>query len=453
MGALLTVSVLLFCATFSWTGAYDSIDPNGDITITWDILAWTGDGYTAYVTITNFQKFRHVEAPGWTLGWTWAKKEVIWTMTRGETIEQGDCSSFIGSNIPHCCKKDPAVVDLLPGTPYNQQTANCCTGGIIGAFVQDPAHSATIFQLSVGNSGNSNTTVKPPKNFTLTAPGPGYTCGPAEVASPTRFITQDGRRATQAMMTWKIMCTYSQFVARKTPSCCVSLSAFYSPEIVPCPTCSCGCMNITQPGSCVDPSSPNAESIVSGRQKSNNSTPLVQCTSFMCPIRVHWHVKQSYKGFWRVKVTISNFNYVRNYTDWNLFVQHPNFDNITEVFSFNYKLMNYVDINDSAIFWGVKSFNDFLNQAGPLGNLQSEILLRKGPTFSFEDGWAFPRVISFNGDSCVMPPPDSYPKLPKGSSSSGEIIFIIILVMLPLLAVGLFQLVVFILRKYKKMKQ
>ncbi|MFW8292605.1 hypothetical protein ACOIC7_28970, partial [Klebsiella pneumoniae] len=27
--------------------------------------------------------------------------------------------------IMFCCKKDPTVVDLLPGTPYNMQIANC----------------------------------------------------------------------------------------------------------------------------------------------------------------------------------------------------------------------------------------------------------------------------------------------------------------------------------------
>lgn len=57
----------------------------------------------------------------------------------------------------------------------------------------------------------------------------------------------------------------------------------------------------------------------------------------MCPIRIHWHVKTSYKDYWRVKVTITNFNYRMNYSGWNLVVQHPNFDNLTELFSFNYE--------------------------------------------------------------------------------------------------------------------
>ncbi|KAK1557459.1 hypothetical protein Q3G72_024999 [Acer saccharum] len=33
--------------------------------------------------------------------------------------------------LPHCCEKRPVIVDLLPGAPYNQQTKNCCKGGVL----------------------------------------------------------------------------------------------------------------------------------------------------------------------------------------------------------------------------------------------------------------------------------------------------------------------------------
>ncbi|KAH6774612.1 COBRA-like extracellular glycosyl-phosphatidyl inositol-anchored protein family [Perilla frutescens var. hirtella] len=416
-----TPTVLLFflvsCFSFTSTEAYDALDPNGNITIKWDVITWTPDGYVATVTMFNFQQYRHIQAPGWTLGWTWAKKEVIWSMMGGQTTEQGDCSRYKG-NIPHCCKKDPTVVDLLPGTPYNQQIANCCKGGVINSWGQDPANAASAFQVSVGAAGTTNKTVRLPKNFTLKAPGPGYTCGPAKIVKPTKFVTPDGRRVTQAMMTWNVTCTYSQFLAQKTPTCCVSLSSFYNDTIVPCPTCTCGCQNnLTQPGSCVDPDSPYIASVVSAKQKSNSLAPLVQCTSHMCPIRVHWHVKLNYKDYWRVKVTITNFNYRMNYSLWNLVVQHPNFDNLTQIFSFNYKPINpYQNINDTAMLYGVKFYNDFLEQAGSNGNVQSELLFRKDKsTFTFEKGWGFPRRIYFNGDNCVMPPPDAYPYLPNAS--------------------------------------
>lgn len=146
----------------------------------------------------NFQQYRHIQAPGWKLGWTWAKKEVIWSMVGAQTTEQGDCSRYKG-NIPHCCKKDPTVVDLLPGTPYNMQIANCCKGGVISSWVQDPPNALSSFQVSVGAAGTSNKTVKVPKNFTLRAPGPGYTCGIAKVVKSSQFLSSDGRRVTQAL--------------------------------------------------------------------------------------------------------------------------------------------------------------------------------------------------------------------------------------------------------------
>lgn len=77
----------------------------------------------------------------------------------------------------------------------------------------------------------------------------------------------------------------------------------------------------------------------------------------------------------------------------------------------------YVSTDDTAMLWGVKFYNDFLMQAGPLGNAQSELLFQKDKsTFTFEKGWAFPRRIYFNGDNCVMPPPEAYPYLPNGST-------------------------------------
>lgn len=85
--------------------------------------------------------------------------------------------------------------------------------------------------------------------------------------------------------------------------------------------------------------SPYLASVVNDPSK-NSLAPLVQCTSHMCPVRVHWHVKVSYKEYWRVKITVTNFNYRMNYSQWNLVAQHPNFDNLTTIFSFNYRPLN-----------------------------------------------------------------------------------------------------------------
>lgn len=69
-------------------------------------------------------------------------------------------------------------------------------------------------------------------------------------------------------------------------------------------------------------------------------SPLVTCSRHMCPISVHWHVKQSYKEYWRVKITITNYNCVKNYSYWTLVVQHPNLQSLTQLFSFNYHPLN-----------------------------------------------------------------------------------------------------------------
>ncbi|CAA0815314.1 COBRA-like protein 4 [Striga hermonthica] len=332
-------------------------------------------------------------SPGWSLSWGWAKKEVIWSMVGAQTTEQGDCSKFKG-NVPHCCKRNPNVVDLLPGVPYNQQIANCCKGGVVSSWGQDPSSAVSSFQVSVGLAGTSNKTVKLPTNFTLLAPGPGYTCGPANIVPSTVFLTPDKRRKTQAL-------SY----------CCVSFSSFYNNTITPCPTCSCGCHNKKD---CIRSDSEKLKKTGINTPRKDN-VPLLQCTHHMCPIRVHWHVKINYREYWRVKIAVTNFNYRLNYTQWTLVAQHPNLNNVTQVFSFDYKpLIPYQSINDTAMFYGMKFYNDLLMEAGPSGNVQTEILLRKDKDkFTLRHGWAFPRKIYFNGDECRLPPPDAYPTLPN----------------------------------------
>ncbi|XP_016488242.1 COBRA-like protein 4 [Nicotiana tabacum] len=385
----------------SGAAAFDALDPNGNITIKWDVLSWTPDGYVAVVTMNNYQMYRPIMSPGWTLGWTWAKNEVIWSMLGAQATDQGDCSKF-RTNIPHSCDKNPSIVDLLPNTPFNQQIANCCKGGVLDSWGKDPSAAVSAFQISVGSAGTTNRTVKLPKNFTLRAPGPGYTCGPAKIIAPTIFIMPNGRRMTKAMMTWRVICTYSQFLASPRPTCCVSLSSFPNRSITPCPSCSCGCQNSSN---CVM-KTPSGEG-VNAPKKVNK--PVLQCTKHMCPIKVHWHVKSNHKKYYRVKITITNFNYQFNYTQWTLVVQHPNFNNATKVSRFAYKrLMPYQSINDTAMFYGRKSFNDVLMQAGPKGNVQSDLTLEKdGNKLTLRKGWAFPRRVYFNGNNCVMPSPES----------------------------------------------
>ncbi|XP_057791832.1 COBRA-like protein 4 [Salvia miltiorrhiza] len=407
-----TLWAILLSMIFSHAASYDPLDPFGNVTIKWDVISWTADGYVALVTMFNFQMYRHMMSPGWTLTWGWAKKEVIWSMVGAQTTEQGDCSKFKG-NVPHCCKRNPTVVDLLPGVPYNQQIANCCKGGVVASWGQDPASAVSAFQVSVGLSGTTNKTVKLPTNFTLLGPGPGYTCGPAKIVPSTVYLTPDRRRKTQALMTWNVTCTYSQLLVSRHPSCCVSLSSFYNETITPCSKCACGCHNKKE---CIKPDSNKLKMVGINTPKKDNS-PLLQCTQHMCPIRVHWHVKVNYRDYWRVKIAITNFNYRMNFTQWTLVAQHPNLNNVTQVFSFDYKsLVPYQSINDTAMFYGMKFYNDLLMEAGEFGNVQTEILLKKDKdTFTLKQGWAFPRKIYFNGDECQLPPPHAYPFLPNSA--------------------------------------
>lgn len=173
-------------------------------------------------------------------------------------------------------------------------------------------------------------------------------------------------------MTWNVTCTYSEFRALKFPTCCVSLSAFYSNKLVNCPACTCGCHN----NSCVEWVfsfklnvlyisyfttwfSTNFEfffyhysqSIVSGREKTNISlAPLFQCSEHMCLTRVHWHVMANYKQYWRVKLTITNFKYM-NFSHWNILIQHPAVENLARVFNFNYTTLSRYGKISKLQFW------------------------------------------------------------------------------------------------------
>ncbi|KAK3028238.1 hypothetical protein RJ639_037572, partial [Escallonia herrerae] len=360
--------------------------------------------------VFNYQLYRHVDYPGWKLSWTWPGDEVIWNMWGAEAVEQGNCSAIKGQQLPHCCEKEPVIIDLLPGAPYNKQVANCCKGGVLSSLTQDPDNSVAAFQMNVGvSSSNGSMAAGIPANFTLGLPG--YTCGqPVEVA-PSKFIEDHGRRRTQALATWNVSCSYSQFIGSPAPMCCVSLSAFYNDTIVRCPTCSCGCEGAVGQ-TCVKPGE-----LPPVLQLLHNEAPqpAVKCTRHMCPIKVHWHVKTSYKEYWRVKITITNLNLAQNYSQWNLVVSHPNLKSVTQVFSFNYKPLDvHGSFNDTGVFYGLQHYNEMLLQSGINGSVQSELLLHKDPQlFTFREGWAFPRRISFNGDECVMAPPDEYPRLPN----------------------------------------
>lgn len=170
--------------------------------------------------------------------------------------------------------------------------------------------------------------------------------------------------------TWKSTCTYSTFLANNLPTCCVSLSTFYNPEVTPCNLCSCGCkLADNEAKSCIGlvtkqnsffyrmkyfnfaHFAKSADFVVVyiyvwNRQRSSGPyvRELIQCTDHMCPLRVHWHIKKNYMNYWRVKLTVSNYNLGKNYSNWNLVVQHPGFSQQTTVFSFNSTMLSTVGV-------------------------------------------------------------------------------------------------------------
>lgn len=88
-----------------------------------------------------------------------------------------------------------------------------------------------------------------------------------------------------------------------------------------------------------------------------------------------------------------------------------------------------ITADDSAMFWGVTYFNDMLMEAGPNGNVQSDLLFRKGEDFTLRNGWTFPDRVYFNGDQCVLPLPQDFPTLPNGSPSlSARLSLLLVLV-------------------------
>lgn len=133
---------------------------------------------------------------------------------------------------------------------------------------------------------------------------------------------------------------------------------------------------------------------------------------YFCGYR-DWEVKTGISSLWMTKCACFPFWFM---TYWKLNM------GITS---------SFFPTDDTAMLWGVKFYNDLLMQAGPLGNVQSELLFRKDKsTFTFEKGWAFPRRIYFNGDNCVMPPPDSYPWLPNATSRTSTSLLTLIMVLL-----------------------
>lgn len=96
--------------------------------------------------------------------------------------------------------------------------------------------------------------------------------------------------------------------------------------------------------------------------------------------------------------------------------------------------------DEVAVFWGYDSYNSELLQANndQVGSVTTEILLEKeADSFTLSSGWAFPRRVYFNGENCEMPPPDTFPILPNGSSGLKSLSLQILLLLTTVLSLRL----------------
>eukprot|EP00271_Cylindrocystis_brebissonii_P019107 TRINITY_DN5670_c0_g1_i2.p1 TRINITY_DN5670_c0_g1~~TRINITY_DN5670_c0_g1_i2.p1 ORF type:complete len:273 (+),score=34.99 TRINITY_DN5670_c0_g1_i2:578-1396(+) len=269
-----------------------------------------------------------------------------------------------------------------------------------------------MFQVTVGNAGNSVAELVPPKNFTLN--GDMYTCSSLSKIAPTLYPQDSGRRFTQAFASFRTNCTYSETHAEVVPGCCVSFSSFYNDTVIPCPSCSCACGRFSSNTSLCDVTNPASPYLHAAPAHLNIvSNPYArECSLDGCPADVHWHVAANYYGYWEVLLTISNRMLYKTAANWTLAVEHPGLSNITTLSNFNARNILVNGVNDTSILYGLTDVSDVLAVAP--GYLQGSILMGKSDeAFSLQGGWPFPRKVVFDGLTCVMP--TSFPAVPPGS--------------------------------------
>ncbi|MBA0849269.1 hypothetical protein Goshw_013678, partial [Gossypium schwendimanii] len=334
------------------------------------------------VSIFNFQLYRHIERPGWQLGWEWQGDEAIMSMLGAEATEQGNCSRFKGGeNLPHCCEKQPMIIDLLPEASFNMKTSNCCKGGVLSSMVQDPSNYAAIFVMKIG-AVNSSDRFKMPGNFSFGVSG--YTCGQPVRVPPSRYSSDSGRRWTQALVSrFDSDFNYYNKLSRSDSGNVMYLTDVHS-----------------------------------------TAQPLSLALN-AAAVAMHPNVRGNAAGVAR------NERLESTVTDTNkMFVTYVS---DTNTLAYKTKLQTILEgENDSGMFWGIHYYNDMLLQEGENGYVQTEMLMRKGEDFlSFRQGWGFPTRVLFNGDECVMPLPDQYPTLPNNGGNGP--IFSLSLIVLSLL--------------------
>ncbi|GFZ00612.1 COBRA-like extracellular glycosyl-phosphatidyl inositol-anchored protein family [Actinidia rufa] len=333
--------------------------------------------YKARVTIQNFYQYRHVDKPGWKLGWTWSRNEVIWSMSGAFATQQGNCSAFM-SQIPHSCKKDPVILDLTPDAAPENRSSDCCRGGVIAAWAVDPSNSFSSFNIIVGNL-ESNSHGFAPLNLTLEAPGPGYTCGQLVDTDPTISSVIGGQREEQVL---------SKYF---TINCDARVAEIH----------------IT-----------TNRTISQGHGNRHAHILVTWLTNYQFAVfrSQHFTILPSP----RVLTAAAAAELPTRLQNSCIQFSIPVLASLQQLIASTVHCFPRLGItNEVALFWGLDFYNSELLNADEkqLGSVTSDILLEKdSKTFTLSNGWAFPRRIYFNGENCEMPPPDIFPMLPNGSS-------------------------------------
>ncbi|KAI4375268.1 hypothetical protein MLD38_013158 [Melastoma candidum] len=265
-----------------------------------------------------------------------------------KTAEQGDCSKFKATTVPHWCKKDPTVVDLLPSTRYNNQFANCCKGRVAGRRGSGP------LSISLGFPGHCWT---------------------------GRHLKQDSEAAQELQVTGSWTGVHVQ------P--CQGRALIHVPHHLS-PQQASGSQDV--------PLFP---------------VPHEEESELLCPFLLSTMTQS--------RVAPTAHVVARTITTCLKYVKIGKSLQKNSVFDIRFRI-NALRLpsprtvsthkSDTWMFSGMTYYNDMLMQAGPSGNVQLEVLVKKDKnTFTFKKGRAFPRRVYVNGEECLLPPPDTFPYL------------------------------------------
>uniref|UniRef100_A0A0D9X373 COBRA C-terminal domain-containing protein n=1 Tax=Leersia perrieri TaxID=77586 RepID=A0A0D9X373_9ORYZ len=450
----LSTCCVLTSAAVAGDGDDDDLDAartsprgNGDMVITYDVLQAYETRYVAQVTMENDALLGRLD--GWELTWQWLRGEFISSM-RGAYPRQVDVAECVYgrqgasykeldfSNVLNCDRR-PAVVDLPPSRRDDTvigMVNHCCRNGTILPKSVDAAQSKSAFQMEVYKMPPdlNRTKLYPPANFRVSGDSPmnpEYACGQPVRVSPTEIPDTSGLASnTLALATWQVVCNVTTATAKaKTPSCCVTFSAFYNESVIPCSTCACGCpanaaatcsataaSMLLPPYALLMPSGDRRarEAVKWAGEKRLGPTPSPMPCGDNCGVSINWHVATDFAGGWTARATLFNWQDDVDVTDWFMAVVMGKqaYDGFEQAFSFNATAIG--NGTTMILMQGMEGFGQYLkresNMSGvdyPVAGKQQSVLLfnkkKQHESIDVVAGDGFPSRVLFNGHECAMP--------------------------------------------------